>query len=158
VVRDNDAESWNSIQAWLLALRRRGVSVLLVHHAGKGGDQRGTSRREDVLDTSISLRRPGDYRAEDGARFEIHYEKARGVHGDDAKPFEAKLEVCNGAAMWTVRTLEHAGEARVRDMLQAGMTGSEIVTELGDEISRATVYRLMKKIREGGASNAELIQ
>src|SRR5262249_20731690 len=61
VIRDNDAESWNPIQAWLLRLRRRGISVLIIHHAGKGGEQRGTSRREDVLDTSISLRRPADY-------------------------------------------------------------------------------------------------
>jgi putative DNA primase/helicase len=35
--------------------------LLIVHHTGKGGEQRGTSRREDVLDTSISLRRPADY-------------------------------------------------------------------------------------------------
>jgi len=54
VVRDNDAESWGPIQEWLPKLRRRGVSVLVVHHAGKGGQQRGTSRREDVLDTSAS--------------------------------------------------------------------------------------------------------
>jgi putative DNA primase/helicase len=45
VVRDNDQESWESLQAWLLRLRRRGISVLIVHHAGKGGDQRGTSRK-----------------------------------------------------------------------------------------------------------------
>ena len=57
----------------LSMLRRRGVSVLIVHHAGKGGEQRGTSRREDVLDTSISLRRPSDYLPTEGARFEVHY-------------------------------------------------------------------------------------
>jgi RecA-family ATPase len=61
VIRDNDGESWNPIQSWLLRLRRRGISVLIVHHAGKDGAQRGTSRREDVLDTSLSLRRPSDY-------------------------------------------------------------------------------------------------
>ena len=61
VIRDNDAESWGPIQEWLLKLRRRGISVLIVHHAGKDGQQRGTSRREDVLDTSISLRRSADY-------------------------------------------------------------------------------------------------
>ena len=44
VIRDNDAESWNPIQEWLLRLRRRGVSVLIVHHAGKGGEQRGTEQ------------------------------------------------------------------------------------------------------------------
>jgi putative DNA primase/helicase len=34
---DNDAESWTPVQGWLLRLRRKGMSVLLVHHAGKGG-------------------------------------------------------------------------------------------------------------------------
>jgi RecA-family ATPase len=48
VIRDNDAESWGPIQEWLLKLRRRGISVLIIQHAGKGGQQRGTSRREDV--------------------------------------------------------------------------------------------------------------
>jgi AAA domain len=46
VIRDNDQESWTTIQQWLLRLRRRGISVLLVHHAGKAGEQRGTSRRD----------------------------------------------------------------------------------------------------------------
>ena len=46
------------MQRWLLSLRRRGKGALLIHHAGKGGQQRGTSRREDVLDTVIALRGP----------------------------------------------------------------------------------------------------
>jgi putative DNA primase/helicase len=52
--RDN-AVVWLPIQEWLLRLRRRGISVLIVHHAGKSGDQRGTSRREHMLDTTIGL-------------------------------------------------------------------------------------------------------
>lgn len=111
VDRDNDAGSWEPIQAWLLKLRRRGIAVLIVHHAGKGGQQRGTSRREDVLDTSISLRRPADYSATNGARFEIHFEKTRGFSGDAAKSFEAKLEICDGIARWTMRELEDANRA-----------------------------------------------
>ena len=47
---ENEAEAWGPAQDLLLGLRRRGVAVLLVHHAGKSGAQRGTSRREDVLD------------------------------------------------------------------------------------------------------------
>ena len=76
--RDNDAESWGPVQDWLLSLRRLGISVLLVHHAGKGGQQRGTSRREDVLDTVIALRRPSDYLPSEGARF-------RGPFGEGAR-------------------------------------------------------------------------
>ena len=48
---ENESESWLPVQEWALRLRRNGVSVLFVHHAGKSGKQRGTSRREDVLDT-----------------------------------------------------------------------------------------------------------
>ena len=46
---ENEAESWLPVQGWLLVLRRRGIRVMVIHHAGKSGLQRGTSRREDVL-------------------------------------------------------------------------------------------------------------
>jgi putative DNA primase/helicase len=80
------------MQNWLLRLRRKGIAVLLVHHAGVNGRQRGTSRREDALDTVIALRRPADYSPEQGARFEIYLEKARTLVGDGAVPFESKVE------------------------------------------------------------------
>lgn len=89
--KENEAQSWQSMQAWLLDLRRRGITVLLVHHAGKSGDQRGTSVKEDIMDTVISLRRPREYAMAEGARFEVHLTKARGIVGDEAKPFEACL-------------------------------------------------------------------
>ena len=151
VIRDNDAESWGPIQEWLLKLRRRGISVLIVHHAGKGGQQRGTSRREDVLDTSISLRHPADYSPVEGARFEIHLEKARGVHGEAAKPFEAKFDVRDGKAMWTTRELEDANRARVQALLDDGLSVREIADETG--IPKSTVHRIKKAIEATGGEH-----
>ncbi len=55
--KENEAESWIPIQEWALSLKRKGVSVLFIHHSSRSGTQRGTSRREDLLDTLISLRR-----------------------------------------------------------------------------------------------------
>src|SRR5262249_3310327 len=81
--KENESESWGPVQEWLLALRRRGISVVIIHHAGKNGAQRGTSKREDVLDTVINLVHPDDYQPDQGARFEIHFEKLRGFVGDD---------------------------------------------------------------------------
>ena len=118
--------------------------MLIVHHAGKGGQQRGTSRREDVLDTSISLRRPGDYSPSEGARFEVHLEKARGVHGDDAKPFEAKLETRDNVAVWTIRELEDANRARVQALLDDGLSVRDIADETG--IPKSTVHRIKTKL------------
>jgi putative DNA primase/helicase len=76
------SDSWLPMQNWLLRLRRKGIAVLLIHHAGVNGRQRGTSRREDALDAVIGLRRPEDYSAEQGARFEVQIEKARTLVGD----------------------------------------------------------------------------
>jgi len=82
------------MQNWLLRLRRKGIAALLIHHAGTNGRQRGTSRREDALDMVIALRRPADYSREEGARFEVHIEKARTLAGEGASPFEAAVEAC----------------------------------------------------------------
>lgn len=117
---------------------------MIVHHAGKGGEQRGTSRREDVLDTSISLRRPGDYTPTEGARFELHFEKARGIHGDKAKPFEAKFELRNEAAFWTTKEIEDVNLARVKALLDDDLSIRDIADETG--LSKSTVQRLKKRI------------
>ncbi len=146
--RENEAESWEPMQEWLLSLRRRGLSVLLVHHAGKGGNQRGTSKREDCLDTVICLKQPQDYRAEDGARFEVHLEKARGVIGEDAKSFEARLEVRDNAAVWTTRDIEDRELEQVIELSRAGDTVRDIAEETG--ISKSKVNRLQKRARAEG--------
>jgi putative DNA primase/helicase len=151
-LRENDSDAWSPIQQWLLRLRRRGMSVLIVHHAGKGGEQRGTSRREDVLDTSISLRRPGDYAATEGARFEVHIEKGRGIHGEHAKPFEANLDIRDGRAVWTMKDVEEVDRGRIAALLAAGMTVRDVAEELG--ISKSMAHRLKQKIEQEAAEAA----
>ena len=134
------------MQQWALHQRRAGRSVVFMHHAGKGGQQRGTSRREDVLDTVVALRRPSDYQPDEGARFEVHFEKSRGFHGDDAKPFEAALIHGDG---WTTRDLADADMARVMALTADGLSVRDIRDELG--MSKSTVSRLQAKGRASGA-------
>ena len=146
---ENEAESWTEMQQWLLKLRRRGVSPLIVHHDGKGGAQRGTSKREDVVSQSIHLKRPTDYNPAQGARFEVVLEKARGVYGADAEPFEARLVTePDGRITWEIKDLEGGSSEKLLDMLQNGMALQAAYQELG--ISRATAFRLQKRWREEG--------
>jgi putative DNA primase/helicase len=142
--RENEAESWLPIQEWSLRQRRAGRSIVFMHHAGKGGQQRGTSRREDVLDTVIALRRPADHQPDQGARFEVHYEKSRGFHGEDAKPFEAAL----GAGGWATRDLAEVDMARVAALTDDGLSVRDIAAETG--FSKSQVHRLQQKAREAG--------
>ena len=147
--RDNDADGWSIMQNWLLRLRRQGICVLIVHHAGKGGQQRGTSRREDVLDMVIALRRPSDYEPKDGARFEVHLEKARGLYGSVTDPFEARLQPdALGTPVWSWQPLRDAEYARAVALFVDGISPGDAAEELG--ISRATAYRLKKRaVKEG---------
>jgi hypothetical protein len=143
-VRENDGDAWAQIQDWLLRLRRRGISVLIVHHAGKRGGQRGTSRREDVLDTSFSLRQPGDYTIEQGARFEVHIEKGRGLVGEHARPFEAQLALTDGKAGWIVKDVDDAVRIRVAALLATGLSVREIAEATGTH--RSAVHRLKQRL------------
>jgi len=139
--RENESESWVPVQESLLRLRRNGTAVLMIHHAGKGGGQRGTSKREDVLDTVIALRRPADYQPLEGARFEVHFEKTRGFYGDDAQPFEALLQITDAGVQWTVTTLANAKQAQAGLLFGQGMKVREVATELGVSKSQAHRYR-----------------
>jgi putative DNA primase/helicase len=146
---ENESEAWTPAQEWLLSLRRRGLSVLMLHHAGKGGAQRGTSRREDVLDLVLKLSRPPDYTATEGARFEVHFEKARGLLGDDVEPFEAELRVDDaGAGIWTMKPLTGRRLDQVVELVKEGASARDVAEAL--EVSRATAFRLISAARETG--------
>jgi putative DNA primase/helicase len=140
--KENEAESWGELQGWALTQRRAGRSVLFLHHAGKGGDQRGTSRREDVMDTVMKLSRPQDYTAQEGARFVLEYTKARGFAGVDAESFEAWLR--NGE--WQVGEATSARDEQIIALKADGLKQREIAAEVGSGV--ATVNRVLKRAAE----------
>lgn len=146
--RENDSESWIPLQEWFLTLRRRGISVLLIHHSNKNGGQRGTSRKEDLLDTIITLRKPESYNPKEGARFEVHYEKARGFYGEEARPFEAWLKDEDGKMTWQVQEIEDLQLNRLIDLHKDGLKQREIAQELG--LGLGTVNRWIKCAKEEG--------
>jgi hypothetical protein len=148
-IKENDATDWVPIQTWALNLRARGKSVILIHHSGKAGTQRGTSRKEDVLDTVIGLERPKDYDSSQGARFIVRYEKSRGFYGNEAKPFEAHL--CNDdnkPACWITKNLEESNYEKVILLINDGYAQIDIVKKL--ELSKGTVSKYVSRAREEG--------
>jgi len=146
---ENEGESWLSTQQWLSTLRRRGTSVVLVHHSGKSGQQRGTSRREDALDVVIELRRPADYDPRQGCRFEVVFSKARHLSGEQARSLSMQMTTSlDGRASWTWSTLEASTFEKVADCAREGLTQGEIAAELG--VNKSTVSRHLRAAREAG--------
>ena len=97
----------------------------------------------------IALRRPSDYEPKDGARFEVHLEKARRLYGSVTDPFEARLQPdALGTPVWSWQPLRDAEFARAVAVFIDGVSPADAAEELG--VSRATAYRLKKRaIKEG---------
>lgn len=144
--KENEGESWLPVQGWALRHRAQGRAVLFIHHSGKGGQQRGASRREDVLDTVITLKRPAEYEASEGARFDLLFEKARNLTGDAAAPLEVALTSEGNRIRWDWKSAENAIIDRIAEMVDEGSSRRDIETELG--LSRFQLGRLVKAANE----------
>lgn len=54
-LQENRAEDWDRVINWLYELGSSGITVVIVHHAGRNGEMRGTSRREDAANWVINV-------------------------------------------------------------------------------------------------------
>ena len=142
--RENESESWQSMQNWLLGLRKKGISVLLIHHAGKNDTQRGTSKKEDIVDTVIKLKHPANYDPSEGVRFEVHYEKNRGFYGEDAKSFEVKLVKEDGIEKWVSQAVSTDIKNKIQELSESGLSIRQIAEEI--DLSKSAVGRILKEI------------
>ncbi len=143
--KENEAEGWEPVAQWAIRERSKGKTLMFVHHAGKSGDQRGSSKREDLLDVVIRLQRPSDYRPQDGARFEVHFSKARSLFGEAVAPFEAQLaEGEDGKPRWTVTDAED--HSQLLALHEQGLSLAQIGKAIGCD--KSTVKRRLDRIRD----------
>jgi hypothetical protein len=112
---------------------------LFIHHAGKNKAQRGTSKKEDILDVVLTLKNPENYDPEEGAHFEVHFEKSRHIHGKDVESFSAKLIQEGMDQKWEVTPLTASNKAQIIELHLEGLSPPAIAKELG--IHRSTVHR-----------------
>ena len=73
-IDENKGMDYEPLSHWLLDLRRRKITVIVIHHAGRNGLMRGHSKREDACSWILELR---DARQENdpGAKFVSHFAK-----------------------------------------------------------------------------------
>ena len=144
-----DSQSWATIKNWLIAKRVKGVAVLIIHHSGKNGQQRGTSAHEDLLDFSILLNPlPSDPDRND-TKFSIQHTKLRDHLPELRKPFEfsiwfedGKLKFESAPSGFNVAT----NVAEMARMHNEGHSYSDIGKNFG--VSRVTAWRAVTKYRE----------
>jgi putative DNA primase/helicase len=148
-ISEDKKQDWEPINAWLIQLRHRGLAVILVHHAGKTGNQRGTSAREDTLDNVINLKAPPNYDPEEGCHFHLHFTKSRFTAGEAVQTLDVKCVEKDNKLSFEHQPVMEDYQQQVRDLLMAGVTSpTDIANELG--ISKGYASKLKKKVESNG--------
>ena len=148
---ENTAESWVEPQRWLLKLRRDGHSVIFLHHTGKPNEetgktkQRGTSKREDILNTSILLG-AGVGKKDAGSSFIVNFPKHRGFL--PVEPFGVRIEDAEGECRLT-RTGNITEQ--IKKMQRDGLNQTQIGQFFG--VNQGTISRWLKEGKKTPAND-----
>jgi hypothetical protein len=144
--KESESESWAPMAEWALRQRAQGRSAIFIHHAGKDGKQRGASKKEDILNTTLRLCLPPQYDHTQGAVFEVRWEKSRDLKA--LAPFEATLTEKDDQRLWLTKPITETTLDRVVSLANEGLSQGDIAREL--KINRSNVSRAWKQAKVKG--------
>ena len=149
-MKENDSSDWEMVNNWLLQFRRHKIAVILVHHAGRNGEARGTSKREDAAFWVIALDDAKAHAQErGGACFISRFTKPSRNTAEEVPAYEWRIttEPETGAISVTHKLAQSLDV--FRRLIEDGVTDcSHIATEM--KVSPATVSRMAKKAEVAG--------
>jgi AAA domain len=142
---ENDNDAFDAVKGWLLELRGRKITVLIVHHAGRNGEMRGASRREDMAHWILSLK-------DDSGDGEVKawvtiFKKCRNCQAMEAPPLRWTIATKDERLEFTCE--KHSGPEAMYALISEGV---ERAGELADELGVTTgcVSKWAKKLAAAG--------
>jgi hypothetical protein len=146
-LKENESDSWEQVSPWILDLRRRGIAVILVCHAGRNGQIRGTSKREDAAHWILSLE-DMDCLDEDGChQFKTKFTKCRNCAPSDTPSLAWKLIHTEQGIVSETRAIDLYDQ--FLELVAGGITSaSEIAAEL--DKGKGTISKWAHKAQTDG--------
>jgi putative DNA primase/helicase len=150
---ENEADAWEMAQPWLLDLRRNHITVIVVAHAGRNGQMRGTSRREDAAHWILKLEDAGDSES-DGAEFKSRFTKNRNARNAAASCPPLHWKMTTKANRLTIECTRHSDVDALVDLVRGGITkASDLAEELG--VTKGTISKWARKAQTRGLIRIE---
>ncbi len=151
-IDENAKMDFDPINRWLLELRFSGVTIIMTHHTGKSGEQRGTSAHEDHTDTALLLSKPRGH-SKSGCQFEMRVTKDRSnIHPIDNLILSLINRGKDGIGF--VATSSAKIEDAITLLLKnPGLSYKEAI---GFGFTRMSYYRAKNKIRKAGEMGVKL--
>jgi putative DNA primase/helicase len=144
-VEENDAGAWEPIQIWILEHRGRARSVIFLHHQGRSRQPRGTSKREDIVESVIGLKKRSDLSGDTDTVFELTFDKSRDFFGAAAQPLLIRLSTESGQVQWTHETVRDHMREQIRKLWKASVKQKDIAKEVG--VSQPRVSQIVQELR-----------
>ncbi len=144
----NQAADVRPVVQFLIELRLRGYTVLLLQHTGKDQvTQRGSSALEDQLDTSILLHRDPAYKGRE-AEFKVTFPKTRDLGVAESDLILTLQQQADGTLGWSTRPPKKGG-MDLDPLLRAIRDGAQTPEELEGllDMPRSTVNRWVRRAK-----------
>lgn len=142
---ENDNDAFDKIKGWLLELRGRRITVVIVHHAGRNGEMRGASRREDMAHWIISLK--DDSGDGETKAWVTHFRKCRNCQAKEAPSL--KWTITTSYCPLVVTCELHSGPEAMLALIRDGVErASELAEELN--VTPGCVSKWAKKLAADG--------
>lgn len=144
-IDENDKMAFDPVNRWLLELRFQGVSVIMAHHTGKSGQQRGTTAHEDHVDLAIDLTKPPGHQPH-LCHFVCAVTKDRACATEGNKIVLELIEGKEGRVKFEWRDVKVVSDVYVKFIEEnPNSTWHDAKDKLG--ISKATFYRAKDAVR-----------
>lgn len=158
-IDENAKRDFDPINQFRLNLKHHGIANNLIHHLGKTEKQRGTSGRDDNVDTIMMLKKLPGWSADQGAVFNIEFEKAR-VKNDYLhliRPMEARyMKDAVGENVWAFsadimtekRRKVDLGFVKLAECLKAGKSQEDMAQIFNKD--QTAISRWLKTMFDAG--------
>lgn len=154
-VAENENDDWEKVLPWLLSLRRLGIAVVIIAHAGRNGQMRGASRREDSAAWVLRLDDALDAATvKRGARFVSTFTKPSRHTPAELPCYEWEFAPDNTTGRCEVTVREASG---LEVFLQWIRDGLDTCGEIAEAMhgSKGTVSKLAKRAEAAGRIRIE---
>ncbi len=141
-MRENENDDFDKLKDWLLSLRRRSITVIIIHHAGRNGEMRGASRREDLAHWILSLKDATEDESQ-CKEFITRFSKCRNCQGRDAVPLRWRLRDECGQMTFTCEPFGNL-EALLAHIREGIVNATELAEMLG--VRCGTISKWAKKL------------
>ncbi|NJM39124.1 MAG: winged helix-turn-helix transcriptional regulator [Akkermansiaceae bacterium] len=129
----------------MLKLRGRKITVIIVHHAGRSGEMRGASRREDMAHWIISLK--DDSKDGESKAWVTTFKKCRNCQAIEAPSLRWIMDT--SSEKMNLACEKYSGPDAMLALIRDGVDSA---TELAEELSvtKGCISKWAKKLESGG--------